>query len=83
MDICQIDQTNRADIDAFLICQWFCLQMVIHGESIDLSKADGWYALEDNEIVGLITYQLIDKAMEILSLDSLREKQGIGAALLG
>ena len=57
--------------------------MVVHGESFDLSMADGWYALEDNEIVGLITYQLIDKAMEILSLDSLREKQGIGTALLG
>ena len=83
MDICQIDQTNRADIDAFLIRQWFCLQMVVHGESFDLSMADGWYALEDNEIVGLITYQLIDKAMEILSLDSLLENQGIGTALLG
>ena len=57
--------------------------MVVHGETIDLRMADGWYALEDNEIVGLITYQLIDKAMEILSLDSLREKQGIGTALLG
>ena len=57
--------------------------MVVHGESFDLSMADGWYALEDNEIVGLITYQLIDKAMEILSLDSLREKRGIGTALLG
>ena len=57
--------------------------MVVQGESIDLSKADGWYALEDNEIVGLITYQLVDKAMEILSLDSLREKRGIGTALLG
>ena len=44
MDICQIDQTNRADIDAFLIRQWFCLQMVVHGETIDLSMADGWYA---------------------------------------
>ena len=39
--------------------------MVVHGESIDLGTADGWYALEDNEIVGLITYQLVDKAIEV------------------
>ena len=82
MDICEIDQTNRKEIDGFIVRQWFSLQMVVHGESIDLSAADGWYAVQDDEIVGLITYRVSDDVMEILSLDSLNEQHGIGTALL-
>ena len=56
--------------------------MVVHGESIDLGKAEGWYACEDDEIIGLITYRITGNEMEILSLDSLRENKGTGTALL-
>ena len=82
MDIKQIDQLNREKIDAFILRQWFSMQMVVRGESIDLSTADGYYAMEDDEIIGLITYRVSDNEMEILSLDSLRENKGIGTALL-
>ena len=56
--------------------------MVVHCEIINLGNAEGWFALKDNEISGLITYRYLDKAIEILSLDSLYECQGIGTALL-
>ncbi|MGN0994976.1 MAG: GNAT family N-acetyltransferase [Butyricicoccus sp.] len=82
MEILQIDPTNRERIDAFIIREWFTLQMVVHGERIDLGTADGWYACEDEDIIGLITYRIADDEMEILSLDSLRENRGIGTALL-
>lgn len=82
MEILQIDPTNRAMIDAFIIREWFTLQMVVHGERIDLGTADGWYACEDDDILGLITYRISEDEMEILSLDSLRENRGIGTALL-
>ena len=82
MDICQIDQMNRKEIDDFIIRQWFSLQMVVHGESIDLGTADGWYADQDGVVVGLITYRITDDVMEILSLDSLHEQHGVGTALL-
>ena len=82
MDIRKIDQMNRKEIDDFIICQWFSLQMVLHGESVDLGAADGWYAVQEDEIVGLITYRILDDRMEILSLDSLHEQHGVGTALL-
>ena len=82
MDIQQIDQLNREQIDTFIVRQWFSMQMVVRGESIDLGTADGYYAMEDDEIIGLITYRIMDDEMEILSLDSLRENRGIGTALL-
>ena len=82
MDIQQIDLFDRKQIDAFIVRQWFSMQMVVHGESIDLGTAAGYYAVKGDEITGLITYRIIDDEMEILSLDSLREKEGIGTALL-
>ena len=56
--------------------------MAVQGESIDLGSAEGFYACEGDEITGLITYRLTGKEMEILSLDSLHERQGTGTALL-
>ena len=82
MDIQQIDQCNREQIDEFIVRQWFSMQMVVRGESIDLGSAAGYYAMEGNEIIGLITYRITDDEMEILSLDSLRKNKGIGTALL-
>ena len=58
------------------------MQMVVHGESIDLGSADGYYACEGDEIVGLITYRTAGNEMEILSLDSFQEGRGIGTGLL-
>ena len=82
MEIKKIDQRNRKQIDAFIIRQWYTRQMVVRGESIDLGFADGFYACDGDEIIGLITYRLLEKEMEILSLDSLQGHQGIGTALL-
>ena len=82
MELKKINQGNRDRINDFIIHQWFTMQMVVHGESIDLGKAEGWYACEDNEIIGLITYRITRNEMEILSLDSLIENKGTGTALL-
>ena len=82
MYIQQIDQKSRATINAFIEHHWFTTQMVVHGECIDISNADGLYAFDYDEIIGLITYRIIHNEMEILSLDSLHENQGIGTTLL-
>ncbi len=82
MDIRWIDPASRERINALIVRQWYTMQMVVHGESIDLGSADGYYACEGNEIVGLITYRTAGNEMEILSLDSFQEGRGIGTGLL-
>lgn len=82
MIIRPIDQEDREKVDAFIVRQWYTMQMVVHGESIDLGTADGCYACDGEEITGLITWRLCGKEMEILSLDSLHEREGTGTALL-
>ena len=82
MEPYRIDQKNRKSVDDFIMKHWFTLDMVVHGEKINLGNADGFYASEDNRIVGLITYRIANNEMEIMSLDSLNEKKGIGTSLL-
>nr|DAF88950.1 MAG TPA: acetyltransferase domain containing protein [Siphoviridae sp. ctSA812] len=82
MELQKINQDNRERINQFIIHQWFTMQMVVHGESINLGEADGWYACDNNEIIGLVTYHIAGNEMEILSLDSLIENKGTGTALL-
>ena len=82
MELYRIDQKKRKFVDDFIMKHWFTLDMVVHGEKINLGNADGFYASEDNRIVGLITYRIANNEMEIMSLDSLNEKKGIGTSLL-
>ena len=82
MIINEIDKTNRQIVNDFIINHWYTLEMVVRGESIDLGNADGFFFMLNEKISGLITYRYVDDYIEILSLDSMHEKQGIGTALL-
>lgn len=66
--IFKIDSTSRDAVNASITRQWFTLDMVVHGESIDLSTSDGFYSYENEEINGLITYRIKDNEMEICLL---------------
>ena len=41
MEIYQIDQNDRKPVDNFIMEHWFTMDMVVHGESINLGIADG------------------------------------------
>ena len=43
---------------------------------------EGFFAWDGTEIIGLITVAHSDEGCEIISLDSLREDQGVGTALV-
>lgn len=73
---------NREQANALLRQQWHSTDMVIRGQIWDLSHADGFLARIDDAVVGLITFTIRNGICEITSLDSLREKQGIGTGLL-
>lgn len=82
MDLIRVSAENRRQINDFIYSHWHSTNMVVRGELVDMTIMDG-YAIYDNEtIIGLITYRIRNNECEIMSLDSLREKQGIGTALL-
>ena len=82
MEYLAITDLNRQKINGFIRDHWFTTEMVILGEIVDMTVVEGIAAMDGDEIVGLITYRVSGDTCEITSLDSLREGQGIGTALL-
>lgn len=78
----QITHENRDRINEFIMRHWFTTEMVIRGEIVDMTAVDGLFIADERDIIGLITYRTDEGVLEITSLDSLREDQGIGTALL-
>jgi GNAT superfamily N-acetyltransferase len=56
--------------------------MVVRGKIVDMTTVHGFAIYENENIIGLITYLVKDNECEIMSLDSLKEKQGIGTSLV-
>lgn len=47
-----------------------------------MTVLDGFVVYENLNIIGLITYRIKDNECEIISLDSLKERRGIGTSLV-
>ncbi|MBD5504199.1 MAG: GNAT family N-acetyltransferase [Lachnospiraceae bacterium] len=82
MECIRINSLNRNLVDAFIKQHWYTTTMIIRGKEIDMTKTEGFYFKEGEDIIALITYIVYDNVLEITSLDSLREKQGIGSKLI-
>lgn len=78
----QITDHTRSLINRFITERWFTTKMIARGKEIDITTAEGIFALEDGKIIGLITYVVYDDILEITSLDSLCENKGLGTELL-
>jgi ribosomal protein S18 acetylase RimI-like enzyme len=48
-----------------------------------INDLDGFIATLNKEKVGLITYKITDRELEIVSVNSLKENKGVGYVLLG
>lgn len=78
-----VNENNREMVTSFIKEHWFTTEMVIRGDIIDMTRAEGIIALDEKEnISGLITYMIKDSVCEITSLDSLQENRGTGTALI-
>ncbi len=62
--------------------RWYAEFVVAHGTIFQPENVSGFLALDGNDWVGLVTYTFLDTDCEIVSIDSLRENEGIGTALI-
>lgn len=74
--------STRDAVRAFFIDAWGSSEMVVSTGTYDCATLDGFVWSEGNIIIGLVTYVIREDEIEIISLDSLQEKRGIGSALL-
>jgi GNAT superfamily N-acetyltransferase len=65
-----------------LEAQWGAAQIISRGKAHQADQLPGFLAFTDDKPVGLITYEMAIDTCEIVSLNSLKEGVGIGAALI-
>jgi GNAT superfamily N-acetyltransferase len=74
--------TQRQAVMALFRQLWGSTEMVVSSGVFDIQDLDGLVARQADRIVGIISYTWTTKWLEIVSLDSLVENQGIGSQLL-
>ncbi|KMK97462.1 GNAT family N-acetyltransferase [Rossellomorea marisflavi] len=82
MNVVPVKEIEVKERVGFFLRHWGGTEMVISTGIHDCVNLDGFACLEDNKILGLITFVYGNQECEIISLDSLREGVGIGSFLL-
>jgi len=76
-----ITEENRQEINALILNTWYSTEMIVRGKIIDMTKLEGIVAYDNEAIVGLVTYYIENKYLEVVSIDSFNENQGVGTEL--
>ena len=78
----KIHPKYRDKITQFLNKHWESVQVVSRGHLYSADQLPGFIALDQQSIIGLITYHIEGDQCEIISLNSLKEGKGIGSRLI-
>ncbi|MBN1880494.1 GNAT family N-acetyltransferase [bacterium] len=74
---------DQAWIDAFISDHWGEEFIVVHAERFRPGELDGFVAFDlSGQVIGLITYVILQNQCEVMTLNSVREGIGVGTALL-
>ena len=80
--IVDIDNSYRETVRQILRNNWGSDFMVTKGQIHHYDDLDGYLAIDNNKIVGVLTFIKFNDEVEIISLDSFKENTGVGTALL-
>lgn len=69
-------------LSAFLAEHWGGHTIVSRGRIHKTDALFGFAAMQGEDLLGLVTYDIRDGACEIVTLDSVAENRGVGTALL-
>lgn len=82
IQIIRLDSAYRDWACRLLEQEWEDTIVVTRGRPIDAAKLPGFVALRGDRPVGLTTYQIEHSSCEIVSLNSLQPRLGIGSSLV-
>jgi ribosomal protein S18 acetylase RimI-like enzyme len=78
----RLTQDDLPRLRQFWIEHWGGEEMISRGNVYRPEQLEGFVVEDGEEWIGLLTFVLKDEECEITSLDSLRERQGIGSKLI-
>jgi len=77
-----LDRNDRDWVAALIEKEWASTEIVSRGKIHHADELPGFAAVANNKPVGLVTYRIDGRECEIITLNSLHERIGIGSALL-
>lgn len=81
----RVRPATAADRDAIvdmLTSSWGGSTMVVHATVYDAASLPALLAVQNGRIVGLLTYTVSDEGLEIVSLDAVVRRSGVGSSLM-
>ncbi|MCG0275771.1 MAG: GNAT family N-acetyltransferase [Thermosediminibacteraceae bacterium] len=78
----QITESDREWVARFLVKNWGSTKIVSRNRVHEATNLPGFLAVEGEEPLGVIIYNIEDDQCEIVVLESLVEERGIGTALV-
>ena len=81
-EVRRVEAHERPLVASFLEAHWGSVQIVSHGRIHEADTLPAFIAIWDEQLVGLVTYTIDGNVCEIVSLDSLMVKIGVGTALI-
>ena len=69
-------------VTSFIHDQWGSTRVVSKGRVFDPSELEGFAAVADEKVVGLVTFRVERDECEVVTLNSLSEGTGTGSSLL-
>ena len=77
-----IESKDKEFIKESLEENWGSVKIVTRGKLYDASKLPGFLTEGEEQTLGFITYQIEENEMEIISLNSFKERVGVGSSLI-
>jgi len=78
----KIEKQDAEFIESSLERDWGSVKIVTRGKLYDASKLPGFLAEREEQVHGFITYRIDENEIEIISLNSFKERVGIGSSLI-
>jgi len=78
----ELQPADREELAAFIETHWQSPVVMSRGRAFYPHKEDGFVDRRDGQIVGLLTFHVENKELEILTLNATLEGKGIGSALM-
>lgn len=82
IEIQKLEKNFREWAQSVIAEHWFGPYIVSRGRSIDTSDLPGLVAIQSGKPVGLLTYQICGNACELVTLNALEQRSGIGSQLI-
>jgi N-acetylglutamate synthase-like GNAT family acetyltransferase len=79
---CEVRDGDREEVARFIERHWNSRIVMSGGKAFQPHLEEGFLERRGTEIVGLLTYHIDERGMEILTLNSTLEGQGIGSSLM-